>query len=197
MIRPSGRITSSVPRFSREPKASARRTRRGRSARTVSTLSGVTGIAFDIGITRAGRVQPLREPRLSRFSLDPGAPPQAVSSEQYKRAFCQPPSPFERSFYCRTACDIRSGYQPRAALVRQQNCGPLRRRLQWSRAPMFGVLGGAVATISHEMLVSLQPAGAEGIAGKPYKIGIIGAFRGFRTVRWRAGVAGGGLSVAG
>jgi len=48
MMRPSGSVTSSVPRRSREPKPSASRTTRGRSESTVSTLSGVTEINADM-----------------------------------------------------------------------------------------------------------------------------------------------------
>ena len=48
MMRPSGSVTSSVPRLSLEPKPSASRTRRGKSESTVSTLSGVTEINADM-----------------------------------------------------------------------------------------------------------------------------------------------------
>ena len=47
-VRPSGRVTSSVPRLNLEPKPSASRTALGRSGTTESTVSGVTQIKADI-----------------------------------------------------------------------------------------------------------------------------------------------------
>ena len=48
-LRPSGSVTSSVPRRNLDPNLNASRTRRGRSESTASTLAGVTEMRSDMG----------------------------------------------------------------------------------------------------------------------------------------------------
>ena len=78
--RPSGRVTSSVPRRSFEPKPSASRTRRGRSASTLLDIVGGYGdqVRHGRSINDVALCPAPRTVRASlRPSLDQSAPPRA------------------------------------------------------------------------------------------------------------------------